>query len=223
MKKLKVIAFLIIAVLCMSTAVVQAETQPTDIIEETQPVESIPADSQPVSSAPADTTDPSGSTDPSGVTQPSDATDPTGETEPVSAVRPTEYSEPSTYSDYVSPAPVYTPADQDFEKKDWENIELNIDDKPAGGSGSFLDIKNNTSKNDENNPMLLILCIVFCFLALSAITFLILYRPEKSKAANGKGVAVRSAEKDSRNKKAARRRTPMNYERKYSDDYNDGY
>lgn len=222
MKKLRIIAFLIIAVLCMGTAAVQAETTPTDVME-TQPVSGAPVESQPVSSDPVDVTEPSGSTDPTDNTDPSGATDPTGETEPESTVRPTEYSEPSTYSDYVSPAPIYTPADQDFEKNDWENIELNLDDKASNGSGSFLNIKNNTSKEDEQNPLLLILCIVFWFLALSAITFLILYRPERNKASNVKGVPVRSTEKGSRNKKDARRRAPRNYERKYSDDYNDGY
>ena len=108
------------------------------------------------------------------VTGPTDVTAPTGPTgEPFTEVtepltdftRPTEYdedNEPNTYSDYVSPAPIYTPSDQDFSKKDWEEIKIEIKDTPeAGNIGSFVDIKQNTAKGDEKSPLLLILCIVF--------------------------------------------------------------
>ncbi len=235
MRKFRISALITaLLILCFGIICVQAETQPTEVINPTeavvQPQETIPVQTEPVESIP-DATEPATdvqpttgteTTDPSGVTEPS-----TVVTEPVETARPTEYSEPSTYSDYVSPAPIYTPGDQDFKKNDWENIELNISDKPSGGTGSFINIKNNTSKEDSNNPLLLVGCIAFWFLALSAITFLILYRPEK------KAVAEVATDNDDAKDAAPKRKrrysskkgadVVAHYEKKYSDDYNDGF
>ncbi len=232
MSKIKVIAILAVLVMCLGIFVVQAETQPAEapVTEpvtapvQTQPYASEPVESQPVvgtvSTEPTSPTDASQSA--SGVvstTAPIATTAPVTEaTEPTTFVRPTEIAtEPATYSNYVSPAPIYTPGNQDYNKKDWENIELDLSDNkaPVNPGGSFLNIKNNTSTEDERNPLLLILAIVFWFLALSAITFLLLYRPEK-KAAFAKATPQKK-EKVEKPEKSPK------YEKKYSDDYNDGF
>lgn len=233
MSKIKVIAILAVLVLCMGVFAVQAETQPvqTPVTNpvatspvQTQPDITEPVESQPVGTNPTSPANPTGPTQsasgvdgttPSGATQPSSAavTEPTTE-----FVRPTELvTEPSTYSDYVSPAPIYTPGNQDFQKNEWENIELDLSDekKPGGTGGSFLNIKNNNSAEDQQNPLFLILAIVFWFIALSAITFLLLYRPEKK-------AAFAKAGFDKKQKKNHTEKSPK-YERKYSDDYNDGF
>ncbi len=232
MSKIKVIAILAVIVMCLGILAVQAETQPaqTPVTEPaTVPVQpqtyaTEPMESQPVigtvSTAPTGPTDASQpTTGVEGTTAPTATTAPTTEaTEPTTFVRPTEMAtEPATYSNYVSPAPIYTPGNQDYNKKDWENIELDLsDDKaPANPGGSFLNIKNNTSTEDERNPLFLILAIVFWFLALSAITFLLLYRPEKK-------AAFAKADSDKKEKKEKPEKSPK-YEKKYSDDYNDGY
>lgn len=214
MKKLSFIlsALLVLTVLITGTATAFAETQPvTDPVTNpvTNPVEpetTIPSETQIVTDV----------TNPSDVTDPSDYSEPvTEETEPETEfVRPTEFDEdeqPNTYSDYVSPAPIYTPSDQDFEKKDWEEIKIEIkDDKGpnTGNIGSFDDIKTNTAKGDEKSPLLLILCIVFWCLALSCVTFVLIYKP--------KAVAVTT--KNEPVKPRAKRTEP-----KVSDDYNDGF
>ncbi|MBQ4569070.1 MAG: hypothetical protein IJA62_03255 [Ruminococcus sp.] len=232
MSKVKVIAILAVLVLSLGIFAVQAETQPaqTPVTEpatvpvQTQPYATEPVESQPVvgtvstaPTSPTDTSEPA--TGIAGTTAPTATTAPATEaTEPTTFVRPTEMvTEPATYSNYVSPAPIYTPGNQDYNKKDWENIELDLSDEnaPANPGGSFLNIKNNTSTEDERNPMFLILAIVFWFLALSAITFLLLYRPEKKLAA-----AKPAFEK--KEKKAKPEKSPR-YEKKYTDDYNDGY
>ncbi|MBQ8000649.1 MAG: hypothetical protein IJ298_05450 [Ruminococcus sp.] len=220
MKKFSILlsVFLMLTVISMGVFTAFAETQPltptdpvtpvpTDVVTDpvTDPV--IPTESIPATGS-TDVADP---TDPSGVTEPSSIY-----TEPVTEfTRPTEYdddNQPNTYSDYVSPAPIYTPSDQDFQKNDWEEIELDIkaNDPNSAGVGDFSSIKNNTSKGDEKSPLLLILCIVFWCLALSCLTFVILYKPK-----TGAKKAVASA---SSGRPASRRTEP-----KVSDDYNDGF
>lgn len=206
---------LVLMFLAVGVFTVFAETQPviaTDPAVPTAPITN-PADPDPTTApetVPATgATDATGSTEPTGYTEP--ATD--VQTEPVTEfVRPTEYDEdeqPNTYSNYVSPAPVYTPSDQDFEKNEWEEIKLDIKENKTNseGVGDFSNIKNNNTKGDEKSPLLLILCIVFWCLALSCLTFVILYKPKTAKA-----VAKTT------DKAPARRTEP-----KVSDDYNDGF
>ncbi len=211
MKKLSLIfVSVLMAVLVLFTAVsVTAETLPPENDVPTEQV-TTPVDepTQAPTNSDEDYTDPTDVTSPTGPTE-----EPSAEvTEPVTDFsRPTEYDEenqPDTYSDYVSPAPIYTPSDQDFEKKDWEEIKIEIKDTPNAGSvGSFDDIKSNTSKGDEKSPLLLILCIVFWCLALSCLTFVILYKPKVEKATSA----------------PAQTRVQRKTEPKVSDDYNDGY
>lgn len=211
MKKLNIIftSLLMVALLLVSMLTAFAETVPTELP---------PVPTEQVTSPVYEPTEaPTGFEE--NVTNPTDVA-PTGPTEePFTEVtepltdfsRPTEYdedNEPNTYSDYVSPAPIYTPSDQDFSKKDWEEIKIEIKDTPNEGNvGSFDNIKGNTAKGDEKSPLLLILCIVFWCLALSCLTFVILYKPKTEKA-----VPVKAQPR-------AQRRT----EPKVSDDYNDGY
>ncbi len=218
MKKIKlltIISVLMLVIFAFGMVSVGAETTPAEppvapVV--TDPVQD-PVMTDPVASEPA-----TSATDPTDMTYPTDYSDPTGTmsvaTEPETVyTRPTEYDEdyePSTYSDYVSPPPVYTPGDQDFEKKDWEEIQLNI----MGGNsgvGDFSDIQNDNSKGDKNSPLLLVLSIVFWCLALSALTFMVLYNPDKKKAV---AKAPQSTEK-----KVTRRSSVS----KHLDDYNDGF
>ncbi len=218
MKKFSIFisTLLVLTVLALGVFTAFAETEPavpTDPVAPTapvtDPVDPVPT-TVPVTVPATGATDTTDSTDPSGATEPSTAVS----TEPVTEfTRPTEYDEndqPNTYSDYVSPAPIYTPSDQDFQKNEWEEIKLDIkDDKPnPGGVGDFSNIKNNNTKGDEKSPLLLILCIVFWCLALSCLTFVILYKPKTAKA-----VATKTTDKSS-----VRRTEP-----KVSDDYNDGF
>lgn len=233
MKKIRILCAvlaMVMAVSCLGLLSVSAETQPSDVIY-TQPATNDPVTTEPAT-APATVP----MTEP--VTVPTDNTASTVSTEPVTeytepatqAPRPTEYDEddePSTYSDYVSPAPVYTPAEQDFEANDWEEIELNIDSDAAvsGGVGDFSAIKNNTSKGDEKSPLLLILCIVFWCLAVSCLTFVILYKPKAAKAlqAAGKGkTAPQSKGKSQVQIKGAQTKRNSS-DRRNPDDYNDGF
>lgn len=212
MKKFSTIIAMLIMIVLLSFSMLTtfAETVPTEL-----PYEPTVQVTDPVYEPTEGITDFEGE-----VTSPTDVTAPTGATEePFTEVteplteftRPTEYdedNEPNTYSDYVSPAPIYTPSDQDFEKKQWEEIKIEIKDTPETGNvGSFVDIKQNTSKGDEKSPLLLILCIVFWCLALSCLTFVILYKPKADKA-----VAVKAQPR-------VQRRTDP----KVSDDYNDGF
>lgn len=217
MKRFKFISLTIILMLvitCMGVVVAQAETQPVV----TDPVVTDPISSEVVT----DPTVPTGTqaTDPTGT----DATDPTVTdttefTEPETQ-RPTEYDEPSTYSDYVSPAPIYTPGDQDYDKQEWDNLSLDLNNTNTSddGPGSFAGIKNDRSTADRTNPVWIILCIVFWCLSLAAVTLAVLYRPRK--AAGRVGASTHSRTESS----ASNKRTPSpRYERKYSDDYNDGF
>lgn len=212
-KILTIITAFILLMLTLGAVSIGAETtpvevQPTDPVV-TQPV-TVPAETDPVASETMAT-----ATD---ATDATDYTDPTGTTAVVTEpeneyTRPTEYDEnnqPATYSDYVSPAPIYTPAEQDFEENDWEEIELNLSGGGAG-VGDFSDIKNNTEKGDKNSPLLLILCIVFWCLALSALTFMILYKPGKK--------ALAAVKAEAKPQKPTRRSS----EHTHLDDYNDGF
>ncbi len=219
MKKISIFlsVLLVLTVLTLGAFTAFAETEPVPVTDPAAPTSPVTAPVDPVDPTPTTvpvTVPATGSTEATGSTDPSDYTEPSsGVTEPATDfTRPTEYDEenqPNTYSDYVSPAPIYTPSDQDFEKKDWEEIELDIKEEvnPAG-PGSFVDIKNNTAKGDQKSPLLLILCIVFWCLALSCLTFVILYKPKvDAKKAPATAGRVQS-----------RRTDP-----KVSDDYNDGY
>ncbi len=222
MKRIKLISLvlsLLFVFACMGIVFAQAETVPT----ETQPVVTDPVASEVIteptvpSGTGTDVTDPTGT----GATDPT-ATGTTDVTEPETQ-RPTEYDEPSTFSDYVSPAPIYTPGDQDYEKQDWNNLSLNLDNvNNSGGPGSFAGIKNDRSNRDRTNPVWIILCIVFWCMSLAAVTLAILYRPQKVKS---KAVASTKdrAVSDRRNSSRTSRTPSPRYERKYSDDYNDGY
>ncbi len=234
MSKIKVIAILAVLILCLGIFAVQAETQPVQapvtepvtVPVQSQPDVTEPATSQPVGTNPTPPTSPTDASQPAsgvvGTTAPSGATEPATEyTEPTTFVRPTEIvTEPATYSDYVSPAPIYTPGNQDYNKKEWENIELDLsaDKAPANPGGSFLDIKNNTSTTDDVSGMQILLRwggIGLLILGFAAATFAILYRP----SVNPAYVKPADAQKE---KKKKPEKSPR-YERKYSDDYNDGY
>lgn len=237
MKKFKFLAvlFSVLMILSMAVIAVSAETEPTETIIYTEPYTEIE-------------TDPTFSTD--YTTEPTEDTEYTeAPTEPTTEfVRPTEYPEdyqPSTHSNYVSPQPVYTPAEQDFNEVEWEKIELDISNNSAG-VGDFSSIKNNTSKGDSNNYTLLIVGIILIALAIAGITFVILYNP---KMLAGKAVASRQssagAKSDNRAEKsrstssnnrrgrsAQSRRSAgsdrsrsqsLEQKRRNYDDYNDGY
>ncbi len=214
MKKFSIIFLSVIFALMLSLCAFTASadvTQPVDV----EPVPTTPVTSPVENPTEAPTASVTGGfEEPTGVEDPTGVTEPIGEvTEPVTEfTRPTEYDEddqPNTYSDYVSPAPIYTPSDQDFEKKEWEEIKIEIKDSSNSGSiGSFDDIKKNTSKGDEKSPLLLILCIVFWCLALSCLTFVILYKPKTAKAVSAKSTG-----------RTQQKRTDP----KVSDDYHDGY
>lgn len=212
---------LIIVVLTCSAVAVSAETTPTNPVDVTSPAVTTPEPTEPVVTTP----DPSQGADPTAPTEGTgaDVTDPSGTeatgTEPATGfTRPTEYDEddvPSTYSDYISPAPIYTPADQDFDKQDWEKIELDLDVEPnKGGVSDFSNIKNNNTKGDKNSPLLLILCIVFWCLALSALTFMILYKPADAKKA--RHAVANTSDGDHKPPRRSK-------ESHHLDDYNDGF
>lgn len=231
MHRMKFISVILTALIVFSVfglCAVFAETAPTDANAEiTVPVVSTPVDSEPTESESMGTDN----TDSTDFTDSTDSTDPTGTdsidpSETVETERPTEFSEPATYSDYVSPAPIYTPGDQDYEKQDWQNLSLDISD--SDGPGSFAGIKNDTSTKDRKNPWWLIGAGVFGFLSLASITFGILYRPANATASQSKKSVVNAKADDvvdisSAKKSASSKNRVAGYERKYSDDYNDGF
>lgn len=134
---------------------------------------------------------------------------------------PTEPDADSTYSDYVSPDPIYTPADQDFEEKDWEEIQLNLTADPAPGKQSFAAIQNNTASGNDSAIGFLIVGIVLVFLSLAGFTFVILFRPYK-KAAVKQGAATRTSTPAIRS--AYPSKAQKDNRRTYDpDDYNDGF
>lgn len=241
MKKRLFTSLILLFVLCLSFSVTAfAETVPLDDVS---PTEDVFATEEPVyTEAPVPTdveTDPytpttpvdTGATD----TTPIDYTEPaTGETtaalesttavstEPVTnPPEPTEPDENSTYSDYVSPDPVYTPADQDFQESDWQSIKLDLEADPVAGKNSFIDIQQNNSKGNDSIVGFLIVGLVLIFLSIAGFTFVILYRPYKKKATAKAGTRytepAANAKKSTRTQKSDNRR-PYN-----PDDYNDGF
>lgn len=216
MRKLKFISIilsLMILFTCMGVVLAQAETVPV----ETQPVVTDPVSSEVY-------TDPTSDV----VTDPTDYTEPTGTeyTDPSEpeTQRPTEYDEPSTYSDYVSPDPIYTPGDQDYDSNEWENLALDLSSGGSDGPGSFEKIKSDRSNKDRTNPLWIILCGICWCLSLSAITLAILYKPQGAKRkAKATAASSRSRSTSSSSRSKSSRTPSPRYERKYSDDYNDGY
>lgn len=236
MKKFKFLAvlFSVLMILSMVITAVSAETEPTETIIDTEAYTEIE-------------TEPTFSSD---YTEPTEGTEYTeAPTEPTTEfIRPTEYPEdyqPSTHSNYVSPQPVYTPAEQDFNEVEWEKIELDISNNSAG-VGDFSNIKNNTSKGDSNNYTLLIVGIILIALAIAGITFVILYNPKMlagkataSRQASAGAQSANRAEKhrgtssnDRRGRSAQSRRSAgsdrsrsqsLEQKRRNYDDYNDGY
>lgn len=246
MKKLFTIASVLL-VLCLSfSATAFAETTP---MEDIVPTEDVFATEEPVYTevpietggeddpyVPSETVD-TGEEDtyPSEYTEPyteettgyTEATNPTATEIPTTVVHtnppePTEPDEDSTYSDYVSPEPVYTPADQDFQAKDWKEIELNLEADPAPGKQSFINMQKDNSKGNDSIAGFLIVGIVLIFLSLALFTFVILYRPfkKKAKASTGARYATQTKEAPQRaqRKPSTDNRKPFN-----PDDYNDGF
>lgn len=233
---------LLIFVFCFSLSLTAfAETTP---VVDVAPTDAVIATEVPVyTDAPIDTgtaTDPYTPTDPNGSipvdTTPTDfsepvsstATSPTETTVPVSTApvtnppEPTEPDEDSTYSDYVSPDPVYTPADQDFEENDWQEIKLDLNSDTVDGKGSFAYIQQNNSKGNDSIAGFLIVGLVLIFLSLAGFTFVFLYRPYKKKAVVKSG--ARHAETKATQSKTSRTPTSRNNSRTYNpDDYNDGF
>ena len=248
MKK-RIFASFIFALLILTGSFnVFAETTPMD---EVAPTEDVFATNEPYYTDPitdpvtipetAPATDPYYSEPASSIsdeTYPSDYTEPyTGETSSIAETtvpvetttqvytnppEPTEPDENSTYSDYVSPNPVYTPADQDFEAKDWQEIELDLSADPAPGKQSFEAIQKDNSKGNDSIAGFLIAGIVLIFLSIAGFTFVFLYNPfkkPKAKAASG----ARYTD----NSKNRTRSNPQNHfenRKPYNpDDYNDGF
>lgn len=239
MKKRLFTSLLLFLIICLSfSATAFAETTP--INEEVNPTEPVATNVQATTASPVDTgvaTDPNTpsttvaiDTTPTDLTTPasSEATSPAETTVPVSTApvtnppEPTEPDEDSTYSNYVSPDPIYTPADQDFEENDWQEIELNLDAAPSNGKGNFDFIQKNNTKGNDSIMGFLIVGLVLIFLSIAGFTFVILYRPYKKKA-NAK-VAASHSESTANAKKSARKRTNTDNRRTYNpDDYNDGF
>lgn len=246
MKKIMtLLSVLMILSLCVCTTAF-AETTP---LENIAPTEDVFATEEPVYTEvpfetevvddptyPEETTSFEEDTYPSEYTEPytgeetasTEYTDPTGSTEITTEViqtnppEPTEPDEDSTYSDYVSPAPVYTPADQDFQAKDWKEIELNLEADPAPGKQSFINMQNDKTKGNDSIAGFLIVGIVLIFLSLALFTFVIIYRPfkKKAKACGGARYAnqTKEAPKRAQRKPSVDNRKPFN-----PDDYNDGF
>lgn len=227
MRKFKFLSvfFSVLMILSMVITAVSAETEPSEALIDTEPYSVIETDP----TYPTDYTEED--------TEPTEYTDYTeAPTEPTTEfVRPTEYPEdyqPSTLSNYVSPEPVYTPAEQDFNEVEWEKIELDLSNSSAG-IGDFSSIKNNTSRGDSNNYTLLIVGIILIALAIAGVTFVILYNPKMlaKKAGASKRTSVSSAQSGkgaerhrgaSSNARGGRSQNLEQKRRSY-DDYNDGF
>lgn len=140
-------------------------------------------------------------------------------------VMPTEPQETETYSDYESPAPVYTPADQDFDANNWQEIKLDLE-APANGKGNFDFIQKNNTKGNDSIAHFLIIGIILIFLSIAGFTFVILYRPNKAAAKQSRSSS--SAQRRSSASGSSRRssnRSARKPERPTfdPDDYNDGF
>lgn len=243
--KIRIFAATLLAlIICLCPFTVLAETLPEH--EEITPTEDVFATEEPVYTEPADITEPDSEPDytepaytETYATESSDYTEPyTGEeteasdyTEPTDITTevhtnppaPTESDEDSTYSDYVSPAPIYTPADQDFQEKDWQEIELDLSADPAPGKQSFADIQNDKSKGNDSIMGFLIGGIVLIFVALAGFTFVFLYNPYKKKKAPAKAGGARYADSSKRNAQPSNRAPRENRRPFNPDDYNDGF
>lgn len=243
--KIRIFAATLLAlIICLCPFTVLAETLPE--YEDITPTEDVFATEEPDYTEPADITEPDSEPDytepaytETYATESSDYTEPyTGEetgasdyTEPTDITTevhtnppaPTEPDEDSTYSDYVSPAPIYTPADQDFQEKDWQEIELDLSADPAPGKQSFADIQNDKSKGNDSIMGFLIGGIVLIFAALAGFTFVFLYNPYKKKKAPAKTGGARYADSGKRNAQPSNRAPRENRRPFNPDDYNDGF
>lgn len=239
MKKRLIASVMLMLVVCFSFSVTAfAETTPTNedvVITEPVIATEIPVDTGaqidtgavtdpyvPETTVAPDTA-PTGYTEPAtpGTTAPVEST--VVETAPVTnPPEPTEPDEDSTFSDYVSPDPVYTPAEQDFEENDWQEIELNLEAAPSNGKGNFDFIQKNNTKGNDSIVGFLIVGLVLIFFSIAGFTFVILYRPFKKKASVKPG--ARHAEPRASQPKNTRTRTSRDDRRAYNpDDYNDGF
>lgn len=231
-KRIYVTAVLVIAAMCISLSMTAfAETTPVDVIPTESAIATVapttaatvPTETSPVENA-TGTTSATSATDTSAVdsTPASSVPDTTASaatTVHTNPPEPTEPDEDSTYSDYVSPAPVYTPADQDFEENDWEEIELDLGAEPADGKGSFAYIQENNRKGNDSIMHFLIIGIVLLFLAIAGFTFVILYKPKALAKAKTSKKGTRYAQ-SSNPYKSTKSDTRSKRQR---DDYDDGY
>lgn len=241
MKKRLTAITLLALILCSGfTLTVFAETTPVDAIPtddviateapdyteapvDTYPVTDPYTPSEPDYSVPEDTTSPL-YTEPASTetTASAETTAPVSTAPATNPPEPTEPDEDSTYSDYVSPDPVYTPADQDFEENEWQSIKLDLEADPVAGKQSFANIQNNNKKGNDSIVGFLIVGLVLIFLSIAGFTFVILYRPYKKKAAVS--TAARHAEPRQTQPRQSRNRTTRDERRTYNpDDYNDGF
>ena len=251
-KRLLTVAALSAAILLSLSLTVYAETTPEEDVFLTEPViateepvytEEIPdvtedytsplTSEDPYSSDPYDTTPTEDYTgDTSAATGSTDSTETTAV--PTTGIvttpmEPTEPDEDSTFSDYVSPDPVYTPAVQDFQENDWQEIKLDLEAAPAPGKQSFEFIQNDTTQENKGSATLLIIGIVLLFVALAGITFLIIPIPviigTKSSKKGAAVTAQRPAQPQRRTQERERyTRTNTDNRRTFNpDDYNDGF
>ncbi|MDO4419977.1 MAG: hypothetical protein Q4B92_06395 [Ruminococcus sp.] len=178
-----------------------------------------PVDTGSVDTTPSDYTEPY-SSEATGTTETTAVTDPTTATVHTNPPEPTEPDEDSTFSDYVSPQPVYTPAEQDFQENDWQAIKLDLEADPVAGKQNFASIQNNNSKGNDSIVGFLIVGLVLVFLSLAGFTFVILYRPYKKKAPTK---AARYAENTRQRRNPSERPERTNRRQLNPDDYNDGF
>ena len=185
-----------------------------------------------------DSTDSTNSTDTSatGSTETTTVASTTVAATTVPATRPTEPIETETYSNYESPAPVYTPADQDFEVNDWQEIKLDLNAPPSNGKGSFDFIQQNNTKGNSSITYFLVIGIVLIFLSLAGFTFVALYNPNKkahakagrnnNRSSSSSRSRSTSSSRNSRSSSSRTTRRPTRDEEEYTfnpDDYNDGF
>ncbi len=211
-------------------------TEATDI--ETEPYYSEPATQQettaytedPSATGSTDYTDPSATGSTEVTTVPSTTAVVETTVEATTFPTPTEPIETETYSNYESPAPVYTPADQDFEANNWQEIKLDLNAPPSNGKGSFDFIQQNNTKGNNSITYFLIIGIILIFLSLAGFTFVILYNPnKKAHAKSGSRNNRYASSSRSRNTSSSsrnNRKHTRSTEEEYSfnpDDYNDGF
>lgn len=242
--KIRFFAVTLLALLiCLCPFAVSAETLPdfgetpaVDVIATDAPY-SEPADTEPVTDPYYTEPQTSGTyeTTPTDYTEPSSgettvpATETTAPVETTTQVHtnppaPTEPDEDSTFSDYVSPQPVYTPAEQDFQEKDWQEIKLDLNADPAPGKQSFADIQNDKSKGNNSIAGFLIGGIVLIFLSIAGFTFVILYNPyKKKKAPATTGTRYADSSRNSAKSNQRNRNQDQNQRHYNPDDYNDGF